>query len=228
MINALIFDFDGLILDTESPEYNSWKAIYADYGLELPIHLWMSAVGQGYQGFHPLDYLEQQLGQPVDRPALLARHRQQDDAAIAQNPVLPGVEDYLRDAKHHGLKLAIASSSSHRWVDSHLQRLNLYHYFDAIRCADDVQRKKPAPDLFLAALAALNVPAEAAVVLEDSANGITAARAANIYAVAVPNPITRHADLSHADHILPSLASLPLTDLLTHIARQRNGLTEPR
>ena len=226
MIKALIFDFDGLILDTESPEYDSWKAIYADYGLDLPMSLWMNAVGAGYQGFDPLKHLIANTDQPLDTEAIRARHRQQDDDAIAKKATYPGVRDYITTAQELGLKLAVASSSSHRWVDGHLQRLGLYSAFDVIVCSDDVAHKKPAPDLFLAALASLGLQPHEAVVLEDSANGIIAARAAGIFVLAVPNEITRHANLSQADHLVPSLAELPLPDLLTLIRTQRQAQAE--
>ncbi len=214
-IQALIFDFDGLILDTEMPDFAAWVEIYEEHGCELPISEWAKILGgAGASPFDPCDYLEAQAGRPLDKDALRVKHRTLDKKALAEQQILPGVENYIADAKRLGLKLAVASSSAHSWVDGHLQRLALFDHFDVIKCADDVPRTKPDPALFLAALAALGVEADSAIVLEDSPNGALAANRAGIYCVAVPNPLTRQLSLAHADLQLDSLADLPLEALI--------------
>jgi HAD superfamily hydrolase (TIGR01509 family) len=218
MLKALIFDFDGLILDTETPEYLVWQDIYREHGFELPHEEWSKVVGgYGISNFDAADHLSLLSQGRLDPGLLRARHRLESDAAIAASSILPGVVDVIREAKRMNLKLAIASSSPHSWVDTHAKRLGIFHYFDVVVCADDVGvgRTKPNPDLFLTALNQLQVRKEEAVVLEDSPNGVKAAKRAGIFVVAVPNPLTSMLDLDGADMIVKSLKDVPLSDL-TH------------
>jgi len=215
LTKALIFDFDGLMLDTETPEYEALNRVYHEMGQHLPIEMYGLAVGSQYsQEFEPVTYLQTLTGKTLDAEAFWKRVKQQRLELIEQNEPLPGVKDYLLAAKTLGLKLAVASSSGHAWVDGHLQRLGLFHYFDVIKCREDVREIKPAPELFLAALAALQLQPEEAIIFEDSPNGVLAAGRAGIRAVAVPNPITRHLKMEGEALRLTSLADLPLETLL--------------
>ena len=172
-MKALIFDFDGLILDTEMPDYISWQNVYQDHGVELPLEKWVSIVGgTGESDFDPYDYLEELVGEKVDREGIWIKRRKSDLELIESQPILPGVEDYLAEASEMGLKLGIASSSPENWVVGHLTRLGLVDNFDAICTADDVEQTKPAPDLFLLAAEKLGVSPENTIVFEDSRNGV--------------------------------------------------------
>ena len=220
MIKALIFDFDGLILDTETPEYLVWKNIYQEHGFELPHEEWGKIIGgYGHSNFDAAVHLSLLAQGQLDSVSLRTRHRLESDALNLAQPILPGVMDYIHDAKRMELKLAIASSSPHSWVDTHAKRLNILHYFDAVICADDVAigRTKPNPDLFLLALDQLKVQKEAAVVFEDSPNGVKAANRAGIFVVAVPNPITSTLSIEGADLTVNSLANLSLFELLDKV-----------
>ncbi|HOA25095.1 MAG TPA: HAD family hydrolase [Aggregatilineales bacterium] len=219
MIRALIFDFDGLILDTEKPDYDIWCDIYREYGCELPLDRYLNIIGTSLEqaGFVPFEHLVELTGLDLDRAEVEGRAHAGRLALIDAQPVLPGVEAHIQEARARGLKLAVASSSPLAWVERHLRRVGLFDCFDAIITSDDVERVKPAPDLFEAALAALGVAPEEAIVYEDSAHGIEAARAAGIYAVAVPNFLTRHVDLSRANVQISSLADVTLGDLLSGI-----------
>lgn len=214
MIQGLIFDFDGLILETEVPIYQSWKELYKDYGQELDPVEWGQVVGLAEDAFDPLAQLEERLERKLDQAVILPRRQQRELELILAESALPGVTELLAEAKRRGLKLAVASSSTCAWVTGHLERLGLLHYFDAIRARDDVENPKPAPDLFLAALQALGLQANQAVIFEDSLNGIIAAKQAGVFVIAVPNEITRLLDLSAADRIVASLAEVDLNDLL--------------
>ncbi len=216
MIRAIVFDFDGLILDTELPEFQSWQTIYQAHECTLPLAVWATCIGTT-EAFDPYAYLEEQLGRAVDREAVQLRQRQQCDALIAAQAVLPGVHDYIADARRLDLQLGVASSSSRAWVHGHLTRLELHQHFVCIACRDDGPRTKPDPALYQAALAALGVRPEEAIALEDSPNGILAAKRAGLFCVAVPNVLTRQLPLDHADLQIPSLAALPLSELLRTI-----------
>lgn len=221
MIKSLIFDFDGLILDTESPEVEVWKTIYAEHGFDFPLHLWAQIIGGwGASTFDAADYLHQLTRDSLDVNALRMRHQDESAALVLRQPIRAGVQDYLTEAQRLNLRLAIASSSPHAWVDTHLARLGLIHHFERIICADDVQpgRTKPNPDLYSKSLADLQIRADEAIVFEDSPNGVKAARAAGIFVVAVPNPITSLLKIEGADLTVKSLAGLPLSELLMRVA----------
>jgi HAD superfamily hydrolase (TIGR01509 family) len=191
MLQALIFDFDGLILDTETPEYEAWRNFYQQNGQDLPLAMWGQIVGgRAASDFDPLTHLEHLTGKRYDSEAVHAQIAAEARRQVEGQAPRPGTVALLRAARAAGLRLAVASSSSHAWVDGHLQRLGLAGFFDAVRCRDDVPRTKPFPDLYQAALAALGVEPAAAVALEDSPNGVAAARAAGLRVIAVPNPVT--------------------------------------
>ncbi|MBE2220038.1 MAG: HAD-IA family hydrolase [Anaerolineae bacterium] len=218
MIKALIFDFDGTIFDSEFTEYISWKETYDSFGVTLPQDKWLNSIG-GVGLFDPYDYLEKLVGRSLEKETILTRRRQRDVALAAQQPVMPGVMDYLLTAKQLGLKTAVASSSEHSWVDASLERLGIIHHFDWISCRDDVGGKaKPNPDVYLAALAALGVAADEALALEDSPNGMIAAQKAGIFCVVVPNQLTSQLPFPQPDYRLTSLADMPLKQLLGHVS----------
>ena len=220
MIKALIFDFDGLILDTETPEFRCWQNIYREYGFELPHEKWGTIIGgNGHSDFDAAEHLSLLSQGRLDSASLRARHRLESHALIHAQEPLPGVMDYIHDAKRLGLKLAIASSSDRLWVETHAKRIGVFDYFDHIVTADDVGfgRTKPNPDLFLLALSQLRVPKEAAIVFEDSPNGVKAAKRAGIFVVAVPNPVTSLLSFEGADLTLKSLADLYLPELLDKV-----------
>ncbi len=223
MIQAIVFDFDGLILDTEYPDYVSWQEIYQAHGASLPLSVWEPCIGSmDLDRFDPYAYLEAQLGRPVDREEIRVQRQPRFAELVAAQGVLPGVQDYLGGARRLGLKVGLASSSSRAWVTGYLARFGLNGTtFDCLCCGDEVKRTKPDPELYLAALGALAVRADQAVALEDSPNGVAAAKAAGLYCVAVPNMLTRWLAFDQADLRLNSLADMPLEKLLEKV--ERNG-----
>ncbi len=221
MIKALIFDFDGLILDTETPVYRSWVEIFQRHELTLPFSDWASIIGtSAAEHFDPFDQLDTQLNRKLDRKKLAAERRAFELSLVIKNPVLPGVEGLIAAAQKAGLKLAVASSSSREWVEGHLKRLKMIQHFDVICCAEDVPRTKPDPALFLLALQRLGLDSKEAIVLEDSPNGIIAAKRANIFSIVIPNDMTRKLEFSHADIKLASLADHSLDSLIRLAEKQ--------
>lgn len=217
MIRVLIFDFDGLILETEEPIFLAWQEIYNEFGCQLSMESWSSTIGTSDFELEPLAELERQYGAPIDRDVVLARHHAREAQFIQEKTVLPGVCQYLEDARHLGLKLAVASSSDRAWVAGHLNNHGLLAYFDTIKTSDDVQRTKPDPDLFMAVLKELNLMPDQALVLEDSPHGVKAAQRAGIFAVVVPNVMTRDLEFEQPHLRLNSLEEMDLETLLANL-----------
>ena len=219
MIQGLIFDFDGLLVDTEGPAYDSWQEIYREYGRELPLAVWAAVLGGSGREFDPCADLEAQVGQPLDCDAIHRRRWARKLRLTNDQPLLSGVTDYIAGAKRMGLKIGVASSSGHRWVDGHLERLQVRAHFDAIICADDVAHVKPDPALYQTALRALDLEPQQAIAFEDAPNGLLAAKRAGLFTVAVPNPLTGQLPIK-ADLRLGSLADVPLAALLVKVEEQ--------
>lgn len=212
-LRALLFDFDGLIVDTETPSFGSWGELYREHGQELTLERWSAAVGT-IGGFDAAAHLEELVG-PIDRDTVLARRRARDLELCDVEELRPGVLEYLGEARRRGLATAIVSSASRPWVDRHLARLERAEHFDDIVTADgDLARAKPLPVLYLEALDRLGLASGEAVAFEDSPNGVRAAKAAGIYCVAVPNSVTASLGLDEADLVVSSLAELPFDDLI--------------
>jgi len=215
-VTLIVFDFDGLILDTEEPVYRSWLEVYEAHGQELPFERWVQIVGSTTTGFHPQHHLEERLGRPLAKEVLDRRIGRRTEMILA-NQLLPGVMAHLDAARELGLKLGVASSSSTEWVRGHLARLGILERFACMRCRDDVAHAKPEPDLYIAVLECLGVAPAEAIAIEDSPNGVTAAKGAGMRCVAIPNSITARLDLSHADLTLTSLAELTLGQLIERL-----------
>ncbi|MHC1785026.1 MAG: HAD family hydrolase [Anaerolineaceae bacterium] len=213
-VKAFIFDFDGLILDSETPVYEAWKNVFQQYGVDLPFSVWQCSVGTSRDAFDPVIYLEEKIGKPLNRKKLNQTQLIRTYENTLDKPVLPGVMTYLEEARARGIKLAIASSSTTDWVFCNLVRLKIASLFDVICCGDEVIQVKPEPDLFLLAAGLMNVNADEVIVFEDSPHGITAAKAADMFCVAVTNPITKSMNVNHADLVINSLAELSISDLL--------------
>jgi HAD superfamily hydrolase (TIGR01509 family) len=220
MTKALIFDFDGLILDTESPEFQAWQEIFSEHGHKLDLDLWAELVGRPRTYFDMYAHFNTLNGSGLDLDELRRRRRSRVIELVLSRPILPGVETYLREAKELGLKIGLASSSSGDYVRSHLRRLAIFDYFQVTKCFEDTSAHKPEPEPYVAVLRDLGVTPREAIAFEDSPNGVAAARAAGIFCVAVPNPITQCLSLDHADHCVKSLADEPLQQVLARAAGQ--------
>ncbi|TDC84972.1 HAD family hydrolase [Micromonospora sp. KC606] len=207
-LRLLLFDFDGLLCDTERAAHRSWDEVYAQLlGHGLPDRVWAAMAGRSDGEAVAVADLSARLGRPLGEAARAARLRRKRELCAAE-PERPGVTALLDAGRAAGLGLGVVSSSSLSWVDSHLARLGLRHRFDRLVTGDDTPWHKPAPDLYRLALRRAGVPAADAVAFEDSESGVRAARAAGVYCVAVRNAVGAHADLSAADEIRSSLVDV--------------------
>jgi HAD superfamily hydrolase (TIGR01509 family) len=217
MIQAIIFDFDGTILETELPDYTAWQETYQEHNCVLPHDLWLSAVGGNQSHFDPFAYLEQQLGRALDRPTLRAKRRERFRALITHQNIRPGVIEAIAAAEQLGLRLGVASSSSREWVESYLTEFDLRRHFEVVFTRDDVERVKPDPALYTLAVTTLKVPPAQAVAIEDSRHGMMAAKTAGLKCVVVPNEVTQHLRFEEADLQMQSLADRPLQSWLEEL-----------
>jgi HAD superfamily hydrolase (TIGR01509 family) len=223
VVRAIVFDFDGLMVDTETPVFEAWSAVFRDHGEELSQELWQGVIGHGPGYWDPVAELEARLGRTLDRDVVQAGRRRRELDIVFEQPALPGVREWIRAAVDLGLRLGVASSSGREWVSGHLERLGL-DAFACVRCREDVARTKPAPDLYAAAVECLGVPAGEAVAIEDSQPGTESARAAGLLCIAVPGALTSaHHDFSAADLVLPSLAARSLVGALADLGRTPAG-----
>ena len=218
-IRALVFDFDGVIADTEGPEYRAWQETWAEYGHELTLEEWVQCIGTNDpDGWHPLTALAALMGEGFDTDDANRRRQQRHHPAIhALAEPLPGIVALLDQADEAGLRTAIASSSGDDWVPVLLEQLGLTDRFEHLSIYDGTCPAKPAPDLYLRACDHLGVEPGEAVAFEDSPNGIAAAKAAGLWCVAVPHEITEGLDLSAADLVIPTLGGVALDRLLEQL-----------
>jgi HAD superfamily hydrolase (TIGR01509 family) len=217
MIRAVVFDFDGLILDTESPVLRSWQEAFEQAGCPpLALEEWSQELGTA-GALDLVALLRARATRPFDEAALLERRRARRDELLAREEVRPGVCEWLDEAGVLGIPVAIASSSAADWVRPLLERHALGDRFAHVACCGPGLRAKPEPDTYLAACAALGIDPGDALAVEDSPHGITAAKRAGLRCVAVPNGLTVRLDVSRADARLPSLRAATLRDVLTRL-----------
>jgi putative hydrolase of the HAD superfamily len=205
---GFVFDFDGLIIDTEIPRYIAWREAYENYGQPLSIRDWWIAIGTGPAVFDPVRHLYELTDQKIDMEAVSKTVDTRSYELMEKAELLPGVEGFIQSAADAGMPMAVASSSSRSWVTGHLERYGLIRYFQHVETIENVENVKPAPDLYLLAVKNLAIPIDSVLTFEDSPNGIKAAKAAGLRCIAVPNQITREMDLSQADKLIGSFSEI--------------------
>lgn len=206
--SAVLFDFDGLVMDSEWPIYESWLRVFQAEGHDLPVETYVQCIGSGFHVWSPETYLEELTGKSFDWDAVNAHRQTEIERDLTQADALPGAHDLFIRLNEEGKKVAVVSSSSHRWVDRWLEQLDLIQYTQEVVCRGDAPEIKPAPDLYLEAVKRFGVPAEQCVVLEDSLNGIKAGIAAGCQTIAIPSRLTSVLDFSIADQVVSSLTEL--------------------
>jgi HAD superfamily hydrolase (TIGR01509 family) len=217
-INGILFDFDGLILDTESTVFQAWSDKFKEHGQKLLLKDWAEILGKSSEVLGPIQDFLKMFGDDEKQQAIYKEVSQKELALVKQKDPLPGVVNLIEKAKAAGLKLGIVSSSDRKWVHSHLDRLGLLDYFDHTSCFDDVDDAKPDPALYHLGLKKMGSSPEKVVVLEDSPNGVLAAKRAGLYCIAVPNQITNQLPFftngGTPDRILESLVDFPWEELM--------------
>lgn len=205
---AVIFDFDGLLVDTEYAIYSSWARVFASCGHPLPLDLFNQCLGSGYTHWNPGDHLEQLTNRTFNWEIINARRQEEIVRDLEHTGLLPGARELICRLAEVGTPMGVASSSSHRWVDGWLNKLDIMPYFQTVVCRDDGLPVKPDPALFLKAAENLGMPPSQCLVLEDSQNGTTAAFRAGMPVISIPNRVTEQADFSLATSKICSLTEL--------------------
>ena len=204
-IEAVLFDFDGVLVDTEWAIYDAWHRSFISNGHPLPLEIYTQCIGSDFATWSPKTHLEELTGSAFDWHDLDARRQEEIVRDLSGEGPMPGAVALLESLKVKGIRTAVVSSSSHHWVDGWLEKLGLNHWFETVVCRGDAERIKPAPDLYLEAVKRLDLAPDECLVIEDSLNGIKAANAAGIPVWAVPNRVTACLDFSLATRVFGSL-----------------------
>ncbi len=213
MLKALVIDFDGTMIDSESlwhKAYDVW--LKKHHGHEFPLELFIRNAGS--DGREVFAELERRIGHEVDWKEMQDWSYQQVHHWADMLEPMPGVVELLKAAKDRGLKISTGTSSRAFRVIAQLERLELMPYFDALSTVDLVEHAKPHPDIFLKAAELLEVEPHECLVIEDSANGVLAATRAGMRCLIVPNDITRSMDFSGAYQVLNSLEEIDLQAIM--------------
>jgi putative hydrolase of the HAD superfamily len=207
---AVLFDFDGIIVDTEWAIYESWRRFFEDHGHPLPLSLYNRCIGSDFDTWSPKTHLEDLTGRDdFDWHDLDESRNLRIRAELDGSGPMPGVAASLEALANRGIPAAVVSSSSHNWVDGWIAKLGLTDSFATTVCRGDAPRIKPAPDLYLEAARRLGLPPGECLVIEDSVNGIRAATAAGMPTIAIPCRVTMDCDFSEAGQLLPTLIDFP-------------------
>jgi HAD superfamily hydrolase (TIGR01509 family) len=212
-LQAIVFDFDGLIVDTEGPGFVSWSELYEKFGQKLTLDDWRHATGY-VGGFDPGLHLEKLLGHKLDWSVHAPSRETRNWELTLKQSTLPGIERLMVDARNRSIKIGVASNSGFGWVEEGLERLGLRHFIETIVTRDMVLNPKPAPDVYLKAVQTLRADPHYSVALEDSEPGSRAAKAAGMRVVAIPKQVSERQDLSVADLIVPSAEDLSIERLV--------------
>jgi HAD superfamily hydrolase (TIGR01509 family) len=215
-VRAVVFDFDGLLMDTETTMVESWRAEWAYHGLELDLEEFWPGHG-GDISADRYAVLAAAVGAGFDRDESHARRQAHRDAMHVELDFRPGIREWVTTARELGLQVAIASSSPASWVLGHLERVDAVDLFDLVVTGDEVETHKPDPAIYELALRRLGVRGAEAIAVEDTAHGVAAAQAAGMVAVAIPNPFVAPAAVTAADLVLGSADEMLLSELLLSV-----------
>ncbi len=207
-ISAVLFDFDGIIVDTEWAIYQAWKKTFEAHGQHLPLEVYTRCIGSDFETWSPKTHLEELTGQAFDWHDLDKRRQKEIVSELTHERAMHGVTECLDKLDAASIPFAVVSSSTHHWVDGWLEKIGLTERFKTVVCRGDAPKIKPAPDLYLEAANRLDLKPESCLVIEDSLNGLKSAKAAGMPAWVVPNRVTECLDFGSADGKFRSLAEV--------------------
>ncbi|WP_108670275.1 HAD family hydrolase [Peribacillus acanthi] len=216
MIKALVFDFDGLIIDTESVWYDSYREVLSGYGMDLKIEDFSKVIGTTDEVLY--QHIRENVETKIDRDTIEKETHEIYKIKMGEPVLREGVEDYLKAAKEKGIRIALASSSSRQWVEGYIRQLGIIEYFEVIKTRDDVSKVKPDPELYMKAVEALGIESSEALAFEDSLNGLMAARKAGLHCAIVPNPVTSNLEFEDYQVRISSMGEMTLDALLDKIS----------
>ncbi|MBO2031057.1 HAD family hydrolase [Siccationidurans ginsengisoli] len=208
-MRTVIFDMDGVIIDTEPIHHLAFFTQFAELGIVVSDELYASFLGSSTRNVFQRLKQEFNLSQEVD--ALLRRKRELFNQAFDTDPgldLLPGVRALIEDLQRHGVQLVLASSASKATIARVFNRFGLTPYFSHLVSGEDFAQSKPNPAIFLHAAALAETPVTECIVIEDSSNGVAAAKAASIYCVGYASPHSAGQDLRQADRVIQDFAEL--------------------
>lgn len=213
MLKAVLFDLDGVIVDSEPLHFEADMLTMRDYGVEISEEVLISYVGTS--GPEMWAELIVQYGIPDTLPGIIARQLRHKKGLLAKAKLtaIEGIPELLRNIKGAGMRIALASSSSRFFIESVIENLGIAGYFEVVASGEEVARSKPAPDVFLRAAELLQIHPEDCVVIEDSANGVNAAKAAGMRAIGFVNLNSGVQDLSAADVIVDAIGKINISML---------------
>lgn len=206
--SAVLFDFDGVLVDTEWSIYQAWLRTFEKHGHDLPLDVYTHCIGSDFATWSPKIHLEELSGLTFDWHDLDALRQEEILRDLDGEGPMSGVVGLLEQLTLSEIRRAVVSSSSHHWVDGWLGKIDCTNHFETVVCRGDAPQIKPAPDLYLEAARRLALPAHECLVIEDSLNGVKAAKAAGMPVWVVPNRVTAGLDFSGADRMFPSLVEL--------------------
>ncbi|WP_294822025.1 HAD family phosphatase [uncultured Flavobacterium sp.] len=203
MITTVIFDMDGVIVDTEPVHYFAYNQHFRHLNIDVTDEMYASFTGNSTKNVYQKLKETFRLLDEVD--GLVDYKRELFNNAFDQKEdldLLPGVKDLIVDLHGNGMQLVLASSSAKVTINRVFTRFGLYPYFSHIVSGEDFPRSKPHPAIFLKAAELSGSPIEECIVIEDSTNGITAAKAAGIYCIGYKSENAVMQELAEADRII--------------------------
>jgi putative hydrolase of the HAD superfamily len=207
-LDAVVFDFDGVIIDTETARFEVWEKIFEEHGQVLPREVWVKSIGRSEYVVNPYDLLREVTGEHIDIDRLRLYEKKMEDEYIARKPLTPGLVERMDEARNAGARLAIATSASRRYVEKHLRDRGIFSCFDLLVCRDDVTKHKPDPEPYKNAVESLGADFSCSLAVEDSPAGIESAVTAGLFCVAIAGNMTKEMNLNRAHRIVNSLTDI--------------------
>ncbi len=205
---AVVFDFDGTLVDTESAEFRSWTTVFERRGAQLRLEEWVKCVGAPPGTWSAFSHLQDLIG-PLSEPEVIQERESELEQELTRLTWMPGARETVDHYRGAGVPVGVATNSNMAWIKRITGVLGIEGLFPVIVTRDDVPRPKPAPDSFREACRRLGADPADCLAFEDSPSGLAAAKAAGMSVAVTPNELTRGLDLSAADWLLDRIRPIP-------------------